>query len=245
MKVIIAENYENACFLAADIMEKVIREKPDCCLGLATGSSPVGMYRELARRCREEGLDFSGVSSVNLDEYVGLAADHEQSYRYFMDSHLFNEINIDKAKTYVARGIGDLEENLREFNQVLDRCQIDIQVLGLGADGHLGFNEPGAFLSDGAHKEVLDESTIDANARFFASRDDVPRYALTMGMGNIMRAKKLLMIISGNKQEAARRLLIEDKITTECPATFMKLHRDAVVLIEKKLADEIGYHEEA
>ena len=241
MKVIVCENYTSECAKAADVIEQIVREKPDCCLGLATGSSPVGMYQELARRCREEGLDFSKARSVNLDEYVGLSGDHDQSYRYFMNTNLFDHINIDKANTYVAKGVGDIEENLREFNEILDSVEIDIQVLGVGPDGHLGFNEPGAQLVDGAHKEVLDESTIDANARFFASRDDVPRYAVTMGKGNIMRAKKLLLIISGNKQEAARRLLIEDKITTDCPATFMKLHRDAVVLIEKKLADEIGY----
>ena len=241
MKVIVCDNYASECSQAADIIEKIVREKPDCCLGLATGSSPVGMYQELARRCREEGLDFSRVCSVNLDEYVGLPGDHDQSYRYFMDTNLFDHINIDKANTYVAKGVGDIDENIREFNAVLAERDVDVQVLGVGPDGHLGFNEPGAELVDGAHKEVLDESTIDANARFFASRDDVPRYAVTMGMGNIMRAKKLLLIISGNKQEAARRLLIEDKISTECPATFMKLHRDAVVLIEKKLADEIGY----
>lgn len=241
MKVIVAANYAEECSLAADVIENIVREKPDCCLGLATGSSPVGMYQELARRCREEGLDFSKVSSVNLDEYVGLEGTHDQSYRYFMDTNLFNHINIDKANTYVAKGVGDIEENLREFNEILDKTEIAVQVLGVGPDGHLGFNEPGEFLHDGAHKEVLDESTIDANARFFATRDDVPRYAVTMGMGNIMRAKKLLLIISGNKQEAARKLLLEDKIDTKCPATFMKLHQDAVVLIEKKLADEIGY----
>ena len=241
MKVIICENYASECAQAADVIEKIVREKPDCTLGLATGSSPVGMYQELARRCREEGLDFSKVHSVNLDEYVGLTGDHDQSYRYFMDSNLFNHINIDKANTYVAKGVGDIEENIREFNSVLDNSVIDVQVLGVGPDGHLGFNEPGEALYDGAHKEVLDESTIEANARFFASRDDVPRYAVTMGMGNIMRAKKLLLIISGNKQDAARQLLIDDKITTACPATFMKLHQDAVVFIEKKLADEIGY----
>ena len=241
MKVIICDNYAIECAKAADVIEQIVREKPDCCLGLATGSSPVGMYQELARRCRDEGLDFSKCRSVNLDEYVGLSGDHDQSYRYFMNTNLFDHINIDKANTYVAKGVGDIEENLREFNEILDSLEIDVQVLGVGPDGHLGFNEPGAELVDGAHKEVLDESTIDANARFFASRDDVPRYAVTMGMGNIMRAKKLLLIISGNKQEAARKLLIEDKISTACPATFMKLHRDAVVFIEKKLADEIGY----
>lgn len=241
MKVIVSESYEKSCALAADMIEKLVREKPECTLGLATGSSPVGMYKELARRCHDEGLDFSHVKSVNLDEYVGLEPTHDQSYRYFMNSNLFDHINIDQANTYVAKGTGDVEANIAEFNVVLAESDVDLQVLGVGPDGHLGFNEPGEVLYDGAHKEVLDESTIDANARFFATRDDVPRYAVTMGMGDIMRAKSLLLIISGNKQDAARALLMDDKITTKCPATFMKLHRDATVFIEKKLADEIGY----
>lgn len=241
MKVIVAENYSEQSRLAADVIEKIVREKPDCCLGLATGSSPVGMYQELARRCREEGLDFSRVCSVNLDEYIGLEPTHDQSYRYFMDSNLFDHINIEKKNTYVAKGTGDVEANIREFNEVLAKSDVDVQVLGVGPDGHLGFNEPGDFLVDEAHKEVLDESTIDANARFFANRDEVPRYAVTMGMGGIMRAKRLLLIISGNKVDAARQLLIEDRITTRCPATFMKLHRDATVILTKELADKIGY----
>ena len=241
MRVIVAKDYAEASAIGADIIEKIVRENPTCTLGLATGSSPVGLYQELARRSANEGLDFSKVHSVNLDEYVGLEPTHDQSYRYFMDTNLFNHINIDKANTYVAKGVGDVEENLAEFNAVLDKTDIEIQVLGVGPDGHLGFNEPGATLYDGAHKEVLDESTIDANARFFETRDDVPRYAVTMGMGNIMRAKALLMIISGNKQEAATKLLMEDKIDPLCPATFMRMHRDATVILEKKLADEIGY----
>ena len=241
MKVIVTENYAAQSAAAADVVEKIVRENPCCTLGLATGSSPVGMYQELARRCREEGLDFSRVSSVNLDEYIGLEPTHDQSYRYFMDSNLFDHINIDKANTYVAKGTGDAEANLREFNAVLDKADIAVQVLGVGPDGHLGFNEPGDTLYDGAHKETLDESTIDANARFFASRDDVPRYAFTMGMGNIMRARKLLLIISGSKKEAASALLLSDKIDPHCPVTFLRLHRDAVVFLEKSLADEIGY----
>jgi glucosamine-6-phosphate deaminase len=241
MKVIVADNYEQASSLAADIIEKIVRENPECTLGLATGSSPVGMYKELARRCAEEGLDFSKVHSVNLDEYVGLEPTHDQSYRYFMDDNLFNHINIDKANTYVAKGTGDVDANLAEFNAVLDKADIAVQVLGVGPDGHLGFNEPGATLYDGAHKETLDDSTIEANKRFFASKDDVPRYAVTMGMGNIMRAQRLLMIISGSKQEAATKLLIEDKIDPMCPCTFMRMHRDATVVIEEKLANEIGY----
>ena len=240
MKVIVAKDYAEVSALAADIIEKEVREDPTCTLGLATGSSPVGMYRELAHRC-EKGLDFSKVHSVNLDEYVGLAPTHDQSYRYFMDDNLFDHINIDKANTYVAKGTGDVEENLREFNAVLDKTDIAVQVLGVGPDGHLGFNEPGETLYDGAHKEVLDESTIDANQRFFQSRDEVPRYAVTMGMGNIMRAGKLLMIVSGNKQDAMRKLLLSDRIDPMCPATFLRLHRDATVILERKLADEIGY----
>lgn len=241
MKVIIAEDYTKQCSIAADIFEEIIRAKPDCCLGLATGSSPVGMYQELARRCREEGLDFSRVHSVNLDEYVGLEPTHDQSYRYFMDTNLFDHINIDKRNTYVAKGTGDVEANLREFNDVLASSETDIQLLGVGEDGHIGFNEPGDSLYDHAHLEVLDESTIDANARFFASRDDVPRYAVTMGVGDIMRAKRLLLIINGNKEDAASQLLLGDRITPRCPVTLMKIHPDATVLIDRALADKIGY----
>ena len=241
MKVIVAKDYAAQCAAAADIVEAIVRNEPDCTLGLATGSSPVGMYQELARRCREEGLDFSRVHSVNLDEYIGLEPTHDQSYRYFMDSNLFDHINIDKANTYVAKGIGDVDANLAEFREVLKNSDVAVQVLGVGPDGHIGFNEPGETLWDVAHKEVLDESTIDANARFFASRDDVPRYAFTMGMGNIMRAKKLLMIVNGDKRDAMTKLLIEDKLDPKCPCTFMRMHRDATVILEKKLADEIGY----
>lgn len=242
MKVIVAENYAAQCAAGADIIEKLVREQPDCRLGLATGSSPVGMYQELARRCREEGLDFSKVSSVNLDEYIGLEPTHDQSYRYFMDTNLFDHINIDKANTYVAKGTGDIDANIEEFRRVIAEREVALQVLGVGPDGHLAFNEPGEKLWWHAHKEVLDESTIDANARFFASRDEVPRYAVTMGMGEIMMAKRLLMILSGaSKADAARRLLMSDEISTSCPATLMKLHQDATVIIDKELADTIGY----
>lgn len=242
MKIIVADSYAAQCSAAADIIERVVREKPDCRLGLATGSSPLGIYDELARRCREEGLDFSRVSSVNLDEYIGLSPEHEQSYRYFMDTNLFDRINIRKENTYVAKGIGDVEENLREFRAALAENETDIQLLGLGSDGHIGFNEPGETLYCSAHTEVLDPSTIDANARFFASRDEVPTSAVTMGMGDIMQAKSLLLIISGsNKQAAAKLLLMEDSITPACPVTFIKLHRDATVVISRQLAEEIGY----
>ncbi len=242
MRVIVAEDYSAQCREAADIVEKLVRENPQCHLGLATGSSPVGMYQELARRCKEEGLDFSRVTSVNLDEYTGLEPSHDQSYRYFMDSNLFDHINIDKNNTYVAKGTGNLEENLKEFNAKLNEKDTDLQVLGVGADGHVGFNEPGDKLYASAHSEVLDESTIDANARFFASRDDVPRGAVTMGMAGIMRSGCLLLIISGsNKEDAATQLLMTDEVTSKCPVTFLKIHRNAIVIITKELADKIGY----
>lgn len=242
MKIIVAENYAAQCSAAADIIEKLVREKPACRLGLATGSSPVGLYQELVRRCREEGLDFSSVSSVNLDEYIGLEPSHEQSYRFFMDSNLFDHINIDKKNTYVAKGVGDAEESLREFRAVIAQTETDLQLLGVGPDGHLGFNEPGDTLQLYAHLEELDESTIDANARFFESRDEVPRRAITMGMGDIMQARSLLLIISGSgKEDAAKQLLLSEAVTPRCPATFMKLHRDATVILSRELAEKIGY----
>ena len=218
MKVIVAKDYVAQCAAAADIVEAIVRKEPDCTLGLATGSSPVGMYQELARRCREEGLDFSRVHSVNLDEYIGLEPTHDQSYRYFMDSNLFDHINIDKANTYVAKGVGDVEANLAEFRAVLKNSDVAV------------------------HKEVLDESTIDANARFFATRDEVPRYAVTMGVGDIMRARSLLTIISGmNKAEAAKLLLMTDTITPQCPVTLVKMHRNSTVVLTEELAEAIGY----
>lgn len=241
MRVIVAEDTQAAAEAAADIIEKIVRDEPGCTLGLATGSSPVAMYKELIRRCKDERLDFKDIHTVNLDEYVGLEGTHEQSYRYFMDTNLFDHINIDKANTFVVKATGDIRTNLKEFNDILDNTDIRIQLLGVGPDGHLGFNEPGAVLYDKAHEETLEDSTIEANKRFFDSKEEVPTRALTMGMGNIMRAQELLMIIGGNKDTAARKLLIEDKIDPMCPATFMRLHRNATVVIEKELADRIGY----
>lgn len=242
MKVFVEKDYDAVCRRGADIIEQVVRTKPDACIGLATGSSPVGMYKELARRCNEEGLDFSGCCSVNLDEYVGLEPNHPQSYRFFMDDNLFNHINIKKENTYVAKGVGDPEKNLAEFNARLNEVDIDVQVLGIGPDGHLGFNEPGTALKENAHMEVLKDSTIEANKRFFEKKEDVPTTAFTMGMGNIMKAKKLLMIISGkNKKDVAKQLLLTEDITCANPATFMRLHRDATVIIDAELAELIGY----
>ncbi len=242
MKVIVKEDYSALCGVAADLLEQAVRAEPSCRLGLATGSSPIGVYQELSRRCREEGLDFSRVHTVNLDEYVGLEPGHEQSYRSFMDRQLFSQINIPRENTYVPLGVGDMEKNLRSFRRLLSGGETSVQLLGLGADGHIGFNEPGDALQSEAHLEELDERTIASNARFFADASLVPRQAVTMGMGDILQARTLVLLISGSgKEEAASRLLLSGEITPRWPVTFLKLHRDVWVLLTRDLASRIGY----
>ena len=227
MKVIIARDYSEQCSAAADIIEGIVRAKPDCCLGLATGSSPVGMYKELARRCAEEGLDFSRVHSVNLDEYIGLAPEHDQSYRYFMNSNLFDHINIDKANTYVAGGIGDVDAGIAEFNAVIERSDVDVQVLGVGPDGHLGFNEPGEAFELETHCVNLTAETIEANKRFFDGNVDlVPKQAYTMGIKTIMQARKVLMVANGAGKAEIIKKAFFGPVTPEVPASILQMHPD-------------------
>ena len=244
MKVIVTDNFEASCRIAAEQIASVVRSKPDARLGLATGSTAQGVYPYLVAANRAGELDFSRVSTINLDEYVGLAPDHPQSYRRFMDEHLFDHINIDKANTVVARGTGDIEANVKSFREALAAKPIDVQLLGIGVDGHVGFNEPGEVLYDGAHVEELDESTIDANARFFATRSEVPTKAISMGMGDILRAKKLILLATGESKAAAMRgLLLNEELDVQNPATLVKTHPDATVIIDRALAEKIGYHE--
>ena len=244
MKVIVTDNFEESCRIAAEQIAGVIRSKPDARLGLATGSTAQGVYPYLVAANRAGELDFSRVSTINLDEYVGLAPDHPQSYRRFMDEHLFDQINIDKANTVVARGTGDIEANVKSFREALAAKPIDVQLLGIGVDGHVGFNEPGEVLYDGAHVEELDESTIDANARFFATRREVPTKAISMGMGDILRAKKLILLATGESKAAPMRgLLLNEELDVQNPATLVKTHPDATVIIDRALAEKIGYQE--
>ncbi|OQB24875.1 MAG: Glucosamine-6-phosphate deaminase 1 [Firmicutes bacterium ADurb.Bin182] len=242
MKVIVTGNFEQTCETAANLISGVIANKPDARLGLATGSSAGGVYPYLIKANKEKKIDFSKVSTINLDEYAGLPPDHTQSYRYFMDTNLFDHVNIDKSNTFVASGIGDPEKIIGEFRAQLKKAPIDIQLLGIGVDGHIGFNEPGNVLYCDAHAEELTNSTIEANSRFFNNRDEVPIKAYTMGMGDIMRAKRLVLVATGaQKAEAVRGLIIGDEVTTRNPSTFIKLHPDAVVIIDKELADLVGY----
>lgn len=242
MRVIVTENFDQSCAIAAGMIGEVIHNKPDARLGLATGSTAQGVYPYLIAANKAGMLDFSRVDTVNLDEYVGLAPDHPQSYRRFMNENLFDHINIDPKRTVVAKGIGDIEANVRSFRESLSQKIVDVQLLGIGVDGHVGFNEPGKVLYDGAHVETLDQSTIDANARFFASRDEVPTCAISMGMGDILRAKKLLLLATGeNKTEAMKGVLLNEEIDAQNPATMVKTHPDVTVIIDKALANAVGY----
>jgi len=235
MKFIEVESYEELSRQAANIIAAQVTLKEDSVLGLATGSSPLGLYKELIKKNQNGDIDFSKVISVNLDEYVGLTADNNQSYRYFMNDNLFNHINIDKANTFVPNGVAeDTDKECEAYDKkIASLGGTDIQLLGIGLDGHIGFNEPDEFFIKPTHKVKLDESTIKANARFFASEDDVPKYALTMGIGAIMKAKKVLLIANG----AAKKDIVEKAffgpITPEVPASILQLHNDLIVIYSK------------
>lgn len=232
MKFIKTKSYEELSQKAADIIAAQVIMKPDCVLGLATGSSPVGAYKKLIEKCSNGDLDFSSVTSVNLDEYVGLTGDNDQSYRYFMNTNLFDSINIDKSKTFVPDGCAEDYAKECELydNRVKELGGIDLQLLGIGLDGHIGFNEPEDVFTGPTHIVDLDESTIKANARFFESEADVPRKAVTMGMMSIMQAKKVLLIANG----AAKKDIIEKAffgpITPMVPASILQLHPDLTVI---------------
>lgn len=238
MDIKVFRTCEEASAYAADLVEAVIRKRPDCVLGLATGSTPEGLYAELVRRHQTDSLDFSQVKSINLDEYIGLTGDHNQSYRYFMDSHLMNHVNIDRANTFVPNGTAvDLEAECRAYDQKwLDLGGTDIQVLGIGPNGHIGFNEPGEILHADTHIEVLTQETIDANARFFASADEVPRRAITMGMRDIMSAQQLIVLAFGAGKAEAIARFNDDQVTPDCPVTFIKLHPNATLIVDEAAA---------
>lgn len=232
MKFVTVDSYEKLSRLAADIIASQVILKPECVLGLATGSSPLGTYANLAEKCAKGELDFSSVTSVNLDEYVGLTKDDDQSYRYFMDTNLFSHINICPEKTHVPNGCAqDLaKEGERYDNLIASLGGIDLQLLGIGLDGHIGFNEPDEFFTKETHAVTLDPSTIEANARFFASKDDVPTQAITMGMMSIMQAKKVLLIANGKNKKDILDKAFTGPITPKVPASILQLHPDVTVI---------------
>lgn len=240
MRVYCAADYNHASRVAANIISAQVIMKPDCVLGLATGSTPVGTYEELIRRYEQGDLDFSRVHSINLDEYRGLAGDNDQSYRYFMNTHLFDSINIDKKNTYVPDGLEpDSEKACRDYEEIIKvHGGVDLQILGLGHNGHIGFNEPGSTFEKETHCVTLSETTRQANARFFSSMDEVPTEAYTMGIGSIMQAKKIVVIVTGEgKREIVKKAFL-GPITPEVQASVLQLHNDVILVgDEAALAD--------
>ena len=232
MKFITVKSYEELSTKAANIIAAQIINKPNCVLGLATGSSPVGTYDKLTEYYNNGAIDFSTVTSVNLDEYVGLDGSNDQSYRYFMNKNLFDRVNIDKAKTYVPSGTAeDIEKEGEEYDKLIKELGgIDLQLLGIGLDGHIGFNEPEEFFTGKTHLVSLDPSTIKANARFFASEADVPTKAITMGMMSIMQAKKVLLIANGAAKKEILEKAFFGPITPFVPASILQLHPDLTVI---------------
>lgn len=238
MKWIQAKDYADLSVKAANIIAAQMIQKNDCVLGLATGSSPIGTYDKLIELYQNGHIDFSTVTSVNLDEYYGLDGTNDQSYRYFMNTHLFNHVNIDPENTYVPNGITEnVEKECKEYDERIARLGgIDLQLLGIGLDGHIGFNEPADTFVAGTHLVDLDESTIQANARFFASADDVPTRALTMGMKSIMQAKKILIIANGAAKEEILKKAMFGPITPQLPASILQLHPDVTVIFTPEKA---------
>lgn len=232
MKIIETKNYAEMSKRAADLIAAQVLLKPDAVLGLATGSTPIGLYNELVRRYEAGELDFSAIRSVNLDEYCGLDGTNDQSYRYFMNTHLFDRVNIDPKNTNVPNGkAADFAAEGERYDALIRQLGgIDIQLLGIGLDGHIGFNEPDDAFTGPTHEVKLDPSTIAANARFFASEDEVPRSAITMGMASIMQARRVLLVANGsNKAEILKKALF-GPITPQVPASLLQLHPDLTVI---------------
>lgn len=230
-----AKDYKDMSRKAANIISAQVIMKPDCVLGLATGSSPIGTYEQLIDWYNKGDLDFSKVSSVNLDEYRGLGPDHAQSYRYFMNTNFFDHINIDKSRTFVPDGLtSDVDKFCEDYDKLIeDMGGVDLQLLGLGRNGHIGFNEPSDVFARGTHCIDLTPSTIDANKRFFESEDDVPRQALTMGIRNIMMAKKIVVVVSGEDKAEALKEAVYGPITPQLPGSILQLHPDVIIIADE------------
>ena len=236
MKFITVDTYEKLSRQAANIISAQVILKPDSVLGLATGSSPLGTYKQLIEWYEKGDVDFSKVTSVNLDEYVGLDGKNDQSYRYFMNKNFFEHINIDINNTFVPNGCAfDLAEEGKRYDEhIAELGGIDLQLLGIGLDGHIGDNEPDKYFVKSTHVVKLHESTIKANSRFFSNQDEVPKRAITMGMVSIMQAKKILLIASGEAKRDILEKAFYGPITPEIPASILQLHPDITVIYSEK-----------
>ena len=241
MKIYKAKDYKDMSRKAANIISAQVIMKPNCVLGLATGSTPIGTYDQLVEWYNKGDLDFLEVTTVNLDEYKGLPRTNDQSYYYFMHQHLFDRVNIDPERTNVPNGMEpDAEKECGRYEELIRSLGgVDLQLLGLGHNGHIGFNEPGEAFEKETHCVDLTESTIEANKRFFASADDVPKQAYTMGIKTIMQAKKILIVVNGeNKADIVERAFF-GPVTPEVPASILQLHNDVTLVGDEEALAKI------
>ncbi len=238
MEVIIVKDYEAASQKACEVMLDVIKNKPNANLGMATGSTPVRMYELMREDHKVNGTSYKDIKSFNLDEYFGLDQSHPQSYHYFMCTNLFNELDIDMNNVHVPKGQGDIDEECNMYNKLLAENPIDIQLLGIGSNGHIGFNEPGTSFDSVTHKVDLKESTIQDNARLFFNGkiEDVPTQAVSMGIANIMAAKKVLLIACGENKAKAIKGMVEEEKTVDLPASCLQDHPDCVLIVDEAAA---------
>jgi glucosamine-6-phosphate deaminase len=238
VRVIIEPDVDAASRRAARFVAELVRKKPDCVLGLATGSTPLLTYRELIRLHREESLDFSRVTTFNLDEYVGLASVHPQSYRQFMQVNLFDHLNVELTNTNVPDGRAlDFDNHCRQYEQrIKDAGGIDLQILGIGSDGHIAFNEPGSSLGSRTRLKTLASETIRDNARFFGGEDKVPRLAVTMGVGTILESRRCLLLAFGPHKAGAVRDTVEGPVTAQVTASALQLHREVIGVFDEAAA---------
>ncbi|HMP80959.1 MAG TPA: glucosamine-6-phosphate deaminase [Pirellulaceae bacterium] len=245
MRVIVHREANQASRAAADWIARCMRAKPDCVLGLATGSTPLAVYRELIRMHVEEGLDFSQITTFNLDEYVGLQPSDPHSYRYFMEEHLFRHVNLRPQRTFVPDGRAlDLDKHCQAYErQIRETGGIDIQLLGIGSDGHIAFNEPGSSLGSRTRVKTLTRETRRDNARFFDDPQQMPRLAITVGVGTILDARQVLLLAAGEHKAQAVAAAIEGPVTAQVTASALQLHREVVVMLDESAASQLQRRE--
>ena len=234
MRIIEVEDYEKMSKAGAEMLAQVIKDNPCATLGLATGTTPIGAYKLLIEKNKSGKISFKNIRTVNLDEYVGLKGDNVHSYRYFMNNELFDRVDIDKNNTYIPSGASEaLEMECKKYDEIIEKYPRDIQLLGIGSDGHIGFNEPGSSFEERTHVVELAVSTIFDNARLFKRIEDVPVRAVTMGIADIMKAKSILVMANGKNKAEALRNMINGEVSESCPASILRLHKNVTVIADK------------
>lgn len=241
MEILITQDYNEMSKVAADILARQIRRKPNCVLGLAAGSSPIGIYKELVRLHKQEALDFSKLTTFNLDEYLGIPPTHKMSYNFQIDQHLFNHVNINRQNVHVPQGlVKDVEEFCDWYEGQIQKCGgIDMQLLGIGPDGRIAFNEPGSSLASRTRLKTLDRDTVMANMKHFDRAEDVPRFAITMGVGTVLEARNILLVASGEAKAESVAQFIEGPITSQVTASALQLHPRVTVVLDEPAAAKL------